>query len=324
MLTDNGIQFGDAIEHRSAPTARYRVHMFDRVCLEHGIEHRFTKPNHPWTNGQVERLNRTLKDATIKRYHYSTHRQLKPHLQAFLDAYNFTRRLKTLNGLTPYEAICKAWTSEPKRFSCDPDQLTTGVNMRQTDGHRRGRGIRLLMAKSTDDIADLIARTALRDRQAFRALYDGTSAKLFGVALCILRDRGDAEEALQEIYVKIWQRAERFVPGGYSPISWLVAVARNHCLDVLRARRPSGDDIEAAEIADPSPDPEASAVAGGERGRIEACLQALEADRASAVRGAYLDGYSYEELASRFEVPLNTMRTWLRRSLIKLRECLSQ
>jgi transposase InsO family protein len=98
VLTDNGIQFGDAIEHRSAPTARYRVHMFDRVCLEHGIEHRFTKPNHPWTNGQVERLNRTLKDATIKRYHYSTHRQLEAHLQAFLDAYNFARRLKTLTA----------------------------------------------------------------------------------------------------------------------------------------------------------------------------------------------------------------------------------
>jgi hypothetical protein len=74
VLTDNGIQFGDSIQHRSGPTARYRLHMFDRVCREHDIEHRFTKPNHLWTNGQVERMNRSLKEATVKRYHYDTHR----------------------------------------------------------------------------------------------------------------------------------------------------------------------------------------------------------------------------------------------------------
>jgi transposase InsO family protein len=128
VLTDNGIQFGDAIQHRSGPTARYRVHMFDRVCLENGIEHRFTKPNHPWTNGQVERMNRTLKEATIRRYHYATHQQLGGHLSAFLDAYNFAKRLKTLNGLTPYEAICKAWATEPHRFIRDPIHLTSGPN----------------------------------------------------------------------------------------------------------------------------------------------------------------------------------------------------
>ena len=128
VLTDNGIQFGDAIQHRSGPTARYRLHMFDRVCRQHAIEHRFTKPNHPWTNGQVERMNRTLKEATIRRYHYSTHQQFEAHLKAFLDAYNFAKRLKTLNGLTPYEAICKAWAEQPQRFKRDPTQLTTGPN----------------------------------------------------------------------------------------------------------------------------------------------------------------------------------------------------
>ncbi|TKD47851.1 MAG: IS481 family transposase [Mesorhizobium sp.] len=128
VLTDNGIQFGDAIQHRSGPTARYRMHMFDRVCLEHGIEHRFTKPNHPWTNGQVERMNRTLKEATVRRYHYTTHQQLKAHLSAFLDAYNFAKRLKTLSGLTPYQAICKAWADDPSRFLQDPAHLTSGLN----------------------------------------------------------------------------------------------------------------------------------------------------------------------------------------------------
>ncbi len=87
---------------RPRATARYRLHGFDRVCHEHDIEHRPTKPNHPWTNGQVERMNRTLKEATVRRYHYGSHRQLEDHLAAFLDAYNFAKRLKTLRGLTPY------------------------------------------------------------------------------------------------------------------------------------------------------------------------------------------------------------------------------
>jgi RNA polymerase sigma-70 factor (ECF subfamily) len=180
------------------------------------------------------------------------------------------------------------------------------------------------MSSATPEIADLIARTALRDRQAFRELYRRTSAKLFGVSLRILKDRAEAEEALQEVYVKIWRRADRYVAGSYSPISWLVAVARNHALDVLRARKPRSDDLEAArDVADAAPDPERAAVEGGERGRIEGCLAQLEADKADCVRGAYLDGYTYEELAQRHSVPLNTMRTWLRRSLIRLRECLT-
>ena len=177
---------------------------------------------------------------------------------------------------------------------------------------------------TASDIAGLISRTALRDRAAFRDLYTRTSAKLFGVTLRILKDRAEAEEALQEVYVKIWQRADRYVAGGYSPISWLVAIARNHALDVLRARKPVSDDIDAAlDLADAGPDPEQATLQSSERSRIDGCLDTLEGDKADCVRGAYLDGYSYEELATRHSVPLNTMRTWLRRSLIKLRECLS-
>jgi transposase InsO family protein len=128
VLTDNGVQFGDMPKHRSGPTARYRLHAFDRLCREQDIEHRLTQPKHPWTNGQVERMNRTLKDATVRRYHYDTHQQLRAHLTTFLDAYNFARRLKTLAGLTPYERICKAWTNEPQRFRYDPTHLTSGLN----------------------------------------------------------------------------------------------------------------------------------------------------------------------------------------------------
>ena len=128
VLTDNGIQFTDLPGNRTGPTARYSVHLFDRVCNEHGIEHRLTKPNHPWTNGQVERMNRTLKEATVKKYHYETHQNLRDHLQTFLMAYNFAKRLKTLKGLTSYEFICKCWTEEPKKFRLNPMHHTPGLN----------------------------------------------------------------------------------------------------------------------------------------------------------------------------------------------------
>ncbi|MBY3102865.1 IS481 family transposase [Rhizobium laguerreae] len=128
VLTDNGIQFCDLPSRRNGPTARLRMHMFDRTCRTHGIEHRLTKPNHPWTNGQVERMNRTIKEATVKRYHYDSHDQLTRHLTDFLAAYNFGRRLKTLKGLTPYEFICRQWTSEPKNFSLNPIHQFPGLN----------------------------------------------------------------------------------------------------------------------------------------------------------------------------------------------------
>lgn len=175
------------------------------------------------------------------------------------------------------------------------------------------------------DITKLIVRTSMRDRAAFDNLYRATSAKLFGVCLRVLDDRGEAEEALQEVFVKIWTKADRFAVSDLSPISWLVAIARNHAIDRIRARRrPASDIDEAVDIADPTPGPEALAVAAGERERIYGCLEELDNTRADAVRGAYLKGESYAELAARYEVPLNTMRTWLRRSLMKLRECLER
>lgn len=128
VLTDNGIQFADLPKNRTKPTALWRGHPFDRACDDHGIEHRLTKPNHPWTNGQVERMNRTLKEATVKRYHYGTHAQFKEHLHAFLMAYNFAKRLKTLRGLTPYQHICSVWTKQPNRFRLNPLHHTLGLN----------------------------------------------------------------------------------------------------------------------------------------------------------------------------------------------------
>lgn len=123
ILTDNGIQFTNRKQDRYA-----MHHIFDHVCDENGIEHRLTKVNHPWTNGQVERMNRTIKEATVKRYHYETHQHLETHLGDFISAYNYARRLKTLQGLTPYEYICKIWTKEPERFNANPTQHMSGLN----------------------------------------------------------------------------------------------------------------------------------------------------------------------------------------------------
>jgi transposase-like protein len=128
VLTDNGIQFADLPKNRRGPTARFRGHPFDRVCLLQGIDHRLTKPNHPWTNGQVERMNRTIKEATVQRYHYDNHSQLRTHLNDFITAYNFAKRLKTLGGLTVYEFICKCWQKDPDRFNLDPTHQTPGLN----------------------------------------------------------------------------------------------------------------------------------------------------------------------------------------------------
>jgi RNA polymerase sigma-70 factor (ECF subfamily) len=176
-----------------------------------------------------------------------------------------------------------------------------------------------------EDITKLVVRVAMKDRAAFDLLYRLTNAKLFGVCLRVLNNRAEAEEALQEVYVKIWTKADRFAVSDLSPISWLVAVARNHAIDRLRARRPATTDIdEAVDVADRAPDPEESAAAGSEMAKVERCLSELEADRAAAVRAAYVDGDGYAELAARFRVPLNTMRTWLRRSLIRLRECMER
>jgi transposase-like protein len=127
VLTDNGIQFADLPKNRNGATALLRGHPFDRVCREHGIEHRLTKPNHPWTNGQVERMNRTIKEATVNRYFYHDHKQLENHLDTFIAAYNYAKRLKTLNGLTPYEFIVTAWGEHPDFFLRDPYHLKLGL-----------------------------------------------------------------------------------------------------------------------------------------------------------------------------------------------------
>lgn len=177
----------------------------------------------------------------------------------------------------------------------------------------------------TDPVADLLLRCAAQDRAAFRVVYDQTSAKLMGVLLRILGNRAEAEEALQEVFTRVWLRAGRFDPAKGAGMTWLIALARNHAIDRLRSRKPDhADEGEADLVADTSPRAETRLIAQGEARRITDCFGTLEPDRAEAVRGAYLKGLSYQDLADQYSVPINTMRTWLRRSLLKLKECLDQ
>lgn len=183
---------------------------------------------------------------------------------------------------------------------------------------------------SEDPVADLISRVAVQDRAAFRALYSQTSSKLMGVLLRILGTRSEAEDALQEVFTRVWLRAGRFDATKGRGMTWLIAIARNHAIDRLRSRPAEAqavarDDEDAdpmERVADSAPTAETRMIAKGEARRIADCFDTLEPDRAEAVRGAYLKGLSYVELAERHDVPLNTMRTWLRRSLLRLRECL--
>ena len=123
ILTDNGIQF----TNRKKDALAF-LPPFDRVCCAHGIEHRLTKIKHPWTNGQVERMNRTIKEATVGRYHYNSHKELKEHLHSFLMAYNLATRLKTLKGKSPYDFIKSIWQEKPESFTVNPHHFNVGLN----------------------------------------------------------------------------------------------------------------------------------------------------------------------------------------------------
>jgi RNA polymerase sigma-70 factor (ECF subfamily) len=140
-----------------------------------------------------------------------------------------------------------------------------------------------------------------------------------------LKDRGEAEDVLQEVFVTVWRRAASFDPGRASPITWMVAIARNRAIDRLRASAVSRrmEPIESADaVSDPAPAAVERVELAQQHQRLSRCLEELEARHASAIRAAFLDGTTYEELAARMSVPLGTMKSWIRRGLLKLRTCL--
>ncbi len=170
----------------------------------------------------------------------------------------------------------------------------------------------------------LLASVTKRDEAAFERLYEATRAKLFGVALRILRRRDLAEEVVQEAYVKIWNNAATFDPGQSSPIAWMVSIARNRAIDVVRKRGEASieDQPAVAEIASDTPEPLARREMTEELKQVLECVGRLDAERQKLVLLAYYNGWSREQLAEKFDTPLNTVKTWLRRSLIEIRECL--
>jgi RNA polymerase sigma-70 factor (ECF subfamily) len=176
-------------------------------------------------------------------------------------------------------------------------------------------------------LAAAIRRVADGDRAALRLVYDGTAAKLFGVCLRILKDRSEAEDVLQEVYLTVWRKASAFDEARASPITWLVAIARNRAIDRQRSGTVArlSEPIETADaVADSAPLAAEVLESMQENERLYSCLEELERRQSTAIRAAFLDGLTYDELAQRTGVPLGTMKSWIRRGLAKLRTCLER
>jgi RNA polymerase sigma-70 factor (ECF subfamily) len=174
------------------------------------------------------------------------------------------------------------------------------------------------------DLTAFLAATAQGDRAAFEQLYAATRAKLYGVVLRILKRHDLADEVMQETYLKIWGSAGSFDPARASPITWMVTIARNRAIDLLRKRSEASieEEPEAMDVAADLPNPLAARELSEDLKRLMSCIGALDADRKQMVLLAYYNGLSREQLAAKFEKPVNTIKTWLRRSLIEIRECL--
>jgi RNA polymerase sigma-70 factor (ECF subfamily) len=177
---------------------------------------------------------------------------------------------------------------------------------------------------SSQELVWLLAAVAKGDRAAFERLYAATRAKLYGVVLRILRRHDLADEVMQETYLKIWNSAGQFDPALSSPITWMVAIARNRAIDQVRKKTEVSIDEDPAvlEIAADSPDPLAKREMTEELRRLLACMGRLDEERRRLVLFAYYDGWSREQLAAKFDKPVNTVKTWLRRALMEIRECL--
>lgn len=183
------------------------------------------------------------------------------------------------------------------------------------------------MATSSDALAGLMTRIADGERDALRQLYEATSAKLFGVCLRILRDREESEDVLQDVYVTIWRRADRFDAGRASVVTWISTIARNRAIDRLRARGPMAyaEPVEDLEIQDEGQvAAEALLSAADDRARLAGCLSELDARTQQVIRTAFFEGVTYDALARRMETPLGTVKSWIRRGLAKLRGCLER
>ena len=174
-------------------------------------------------------------------------------------------------------------------------------------------------------LREAMVRLADGDQKALELIYDATRVKLFGICLRILGDRKEAEDALQDVYINLWQRASSYDPSRASPISWLATFARNRAIDRLRTGKVRGGAVpveEAAPLPDEAPLADSLMIDAEQSAQIHTCLGALDERTASHIRSAFFDGFTYAELAERADVPLGTMKSWIRRGLQRLRACL--
>ena len=180
-------------------------------------------------------------------------------------------------------------------------------------------------AEAHEALRAAMVRLADGDRAALEQIYKATRVKLYGICLRILGDRKEAEDALQDVYVNLWQRADRYDPERASPISWLATFARNRAVDRLRTGKVRGGAVpveEAAPLPDTAPLADQLLIDGERAGRVHACLEKLEDPARTNIRAAFFEGRTYGELAEAQDVPLGTMKSWIRRGLQKLRTCL--
>jgi RNA polymerase sigma-70 factor (ECF subfamily) len=181
-------------------------------------------------------------------------------------------------------------------------------------------------APTPEELSHWLARSALGDRAAFERLYEATCGRLFAVVLRIQRDRGLAEELLQEVYVTVWRSAGGFDAARSQPLTWLTAIARNRAIDSLRrgAVRPdiNLDEHDADTVASPQPGPNELLQRAFERRLLGDCLERLSAPQRQSVALAFYDGLTHAEIAQHLREPLGTVKAWLRRSLLALRDCL--
>jgi RNA polymerase sigma-70 factor (ECF subfamily) len=188
-------------------------------------------------------------------------------------------------------------------------------------------------------LSEWLARCAIGDRQAFRSLYEATAPRLLGVIARLVGRGALAEDLLQDVYVRVWKAAGQFRPGAGSPMAWLAAAARYRAIDHLRSResRPevavadlhsSGednpDDDPTSRLPDPGPGPAGAFEAQAQAGAVHRCLQGLQGSQQQSISLAYYQGLSHGEIAAHLGAPLGSVKTWVRRGLIALKECLER
>jgi RNA polymerase sigma-70 factor, ECF subfamily len=179
-------------------------------------------------------------------------------------------------------------------------------------------------------LADLLARTALADQVAFGELYRSTSSQLYGVAIRILREAAMAEEVLQESYVAVWHHAASYAPAKSQPLTWMTAIVRNRCLDNLRRREldtvsmTADDDHSDLELPGEGPTPADLLIEGADAQSVRECVETLEGGSKQAIALAFFQGLTHAELAAHLHEPLGTVKSWVRRGLERLRQCLDR